>query len=377
MSTDALPSLDASGRHRTDGSHSIRAADRSHSRRRAASLAAIGSGLLLLAVAALLAWRGGLLPVAEVPTHRYVLGHPVAADALGPLAPLADRQGSVRRGVVVAGGGGGGGGADARKLAEFSFAESDDGPVLVDWRARVDDPFLKLMPAPDEVAAVSEALARHVRAGATVLAWWDLSRQFRLLSGVDVAFGEQLGTPLFVPQQWGAQREAVETIERAFWQLDDAPEQRQRFDRFVHALLADEESGIAELRALADGKRTVLVLHVRDAILLGQLQPEKLGVAFRDLGDMSDVHGMVRRVHAWLDEHEYRAYTVTHAKGQPVRAVALTDEAAGETLAARLLPMIGNRQEDVAGATLVYRVGGFVVYEIGAQASQGEREAGR
>lgn len=358
MSTDALPSADRAGRPRADGSNSRREADRRRSRR-AASLAAVGAGLLLLGLAALLGWRGAPAP-GDAPPHRYVPGHPVAADALGPLAPLADRQVTVRRGVVV-----GGATDDARKLAEFSFAESADGPVLVDWRALVDDPFLRLMPASDELAAVSEVLARHVQAGTTVLAWWDLSRPFRLLSGVDVAFGEPLGTPLFVPRQWDARREAVDSIEREFWQLADATEQRQRFDRFVAALLADEERGMAELRMLAGGKPAVLVLHVRDAILLGHLEPGKFGVAFRDLGDMADVHGMVRRVHAWLDEHGYRAYTVTHAKGQPVRAVALTDEASGETLAARLLPMIGNRQEDVAGATLVYRLGGFVVYEIG------------
>jgi hydroxylamine oxidation protein HaoB len=55
-------------------------------------------------------------------------------------------------------------------------------------------------------------------------------------------------------------------------------------------------------------------------------------------------------------------------KDSPVRAVALTDAASGKTLAARLLPFMGNDQQDVAGATLVYRVGGFVVYELAPQA---------
>ena len=338
--------------------HDSARSGKARTRSRAVSLAAVGAGLVLLAMAALLGWRSAT----TTPAYRYVLGQPVPAEALGPLAPLAERQVPVRRGAVVPGTAP----DDAQPLAEFGLADSADGPVLVDWKARVDDPFLKLMPTPDEVAAVSEVLARHVQADATVLAWWDLSRQFRLLSGVDVAFGEQLGTPLFVPRRWGAQREAVESIERAFWRTAEAPDPQQRFRRFVDALLSDEERGITELAALADGKPAVLVLHVRDAILLGQLEPAKLGVAFRDLGDMADVHGMVRRVHAWLDEHAYRAYTVTHAKGQPVRAVALTDEASGETLAARLLPMIGNRQEDVAGATLVYKTGGFVVYELDA-----------
>ncbi len=44
--------------------------------------------------------------------------------------------------------------------------------------------------------------------------------------------------------------------------------------------------------------------------------------------------------------------------------VALSDKASAETLVARVLPFIGNRQEDVAGLTLVYRTGAFAVFEL-------------
>ena len=141
-----------------------------------------------------------------------------------------------------------------------------------------------------------------------------------------------------------------------------------QFQRFANALLSDEASGMAELQAIAGGKPAVLVLHVRDAILLGQMDSRRLGVAFTDLGALSDVHGMVRRVHDWLDHNQYPAYAMLQDKDSPVRAVALTDAASGKTLAARLLPFMGNDQQDVAGATLVYRVGGFVVYELAPQA---------
>ena len=57
------------------------------------------------------------------------------------------------------------------------------------------------------------------------------------------------------------------------------------------------------------------------------------------------------------------------ARERPLRAIALTDEASGRTLAARLLPLMGNEQRDVAGATLVYRVGGFSVFELAAARS--------
>ena len=47
----------------------------------------------------------------------------------------------------------------------------------------------------------------------------------------------------------------------------------------------------------------------------------------------------------------------------------LTDAASAQTLAARLLPFVGNDQSDVPGATLVYKLGGFVVYEIAGDAA--------
>ncbi|MGE3927675.1 MAG: hydroxylamine oxidation protein HaoB, partial [Lautropia sp.] len=257
-------------------------------------------------------------------------------------------------------------------LAELAVAESPAGPVLLHWQAPLDAPVLTLMPPASEVAALAPVLERHVAAGTSVLAWWDVSRQLALLSSPPVAFGRHLGKPLFVPARWQARRPDIEAIERDFWGIADTPEfraEQDRFQRFVDALVADEREGMAGLRALAEGKPTVLVLHVRDAILLGQMAPRRIGVAFRDFGGVTDVHSMVRRVHAWLDQNRYPAYATLQLPDQRVRAVAFTDTPSTETLAARLLPVIGNDQRDVAGATLVYRVGGFVVYQIAAGAT--------
>src|SRR3546814_18289982 len=80
--------------------------------------------------------------------------------------------------------------------------------------------------------------------------------------------------------------------------------------------------------------------------------------------DSGDVHGMVKSVHGWLTRHDYYAYTVMRSADRPLRVVALTDAPSGMTLAARLLPFIGNSQSRVEGATLVYQKGGFSVYEI-------------
>lgn len=323
--------------------------------RRWLSLLAIAGGLLLLGMAAQLTWRH----FTAEPVYRYVVGTPVPAGELGPWAALGQRDVTVRRVTVMS--------VDhPTPLADLEVAETASGPVLVAWQPRVDDPFLTMLPSAEDISALAPVLKRHIGADTAVLAWWDSSRQLRLLSGIDVMFGQHLGTPMFVPKRWRANRSGVELIERDFWKGGDVSQQRAHFQRFADALLSDEESGISQLQALAGDKKSVLVLHARDVILLGQMAPQKIGVAFRDFGALGDVHGQVRRVHAWLDEHKYPAYTVLQQKDQPVRAVALTDEASAKTLIARLLPFMGNDQHDVKGATLVYQVGGFAVYEIAA-----------
>ncbi|HNT39401.1 MAG TPA: hydroxylamine oxidation protein HaoB [Rubrivivax sp.] len=337
-------------------------------RRRPLSVAAIVAGVVLIAIAAALLWRQQLAP----PPYRYVLGELVPAAELGALAELGAQPPAVRRANLVAD-------DQPTPLAELKILEGthSDGsplaPLLLDWRARVDDPFLTIAAPPEDVAALAAVLARHAR-GAKVLAWWDHSRLFERLVGADVAFTQHLGIPLFIPAQWRGAKAGVAAAERAFWQAGKAPEaaalaeEKDRFERFAAALLAPEDAGIAALQALAGGGKAVLVLHLRDLILLGQMAPDKIGVAFQDLGTTADVHGMVRRVHGWLDEHKYPAYGVLQARERPLRAIALTDEASGRTLAARLLPLMGNEQHDVRGATLVYRVGGYSVFEIASAA---------
>ena len=331
----------------------------------------VALGLVLMASSALLLWQH----FKAAPSYRYVMGAAVPEADLGPLAAFAQNKLTVRRATVQPT-------DDATPLAELEIAESAAGPVLLNWRARVDDPFLTLAVPPEDVTALAQVLGRHVPSGSTVLAWWDSSRQFKLLAGVNVQFGEHLGLPLFVPARWSAQRAGVESIERSFWRGEgsaDPVQEQERFRRFAQALLMPEAEGMAALQALAGGKPAVLALHLRDVILLGQMAPEQLGVAFQDFGVMTDVHGMVRRVHAWLDEHKYPAYGIVQAKGRPVRAVALTDTASGKTLGARLLPFVGNDQQDVAGATLVYQAGGFSVFEIAPAAATAAAapEAGR
>lgn len=312
----------------------------------------LAAGIALLGAAALLLGRQLITPA----PYRYM----PAQESL-PATPAALAELKARPMTVVSA-------DDGSVVADLAVVDGNGGPVLVDWRARVDDPLLYLTARPDDVKALAAAIDRHAAADTPILAWWDTSRQLRLWSTREVVFDAHLAMPLFVPTAWKASQRKLEQAETAFWGERD-PATAARFEAFANALTSSEADGTATLRTLVQGRRALLVLHVRDMILLGQLSPGRVGVAFRDFANTGDAHGSVRSVHGWLREDEGTAYTVISRADGGLRVVALTDEATGETLAARLLPFIGNRQEDVAGLTLVHRVGGFSVFEL-AEASR-------
>jgi len=319
----------------------------------------MGVGALLLGAAAWIWMRG----MAAEPPYRYEMDAAPAQQAAPETLRSAQGVLPLQTGRVLVAGGAG------DVLARFATVGSADGPVLMRWQPTVDGPFLRLPPDLGEIEALAEVLERHVDPQTPVLAWWDVSRQLGLLSGVRTVFDAPLGKPLFIPAAWRGARGQVEAVETAFWGATAQGDEAARFERFADALVMEEGAGMDALRSLLPDQRAVLVLHVRDAIQLGQMRPDRIGVAYREFPPSGDVHGMVRSVRGWLGEDGYTAYALMRNENQPLKAIALTDDASGMTLAARLLPFIGNAQYDVPGTTLVYQTGGFVVYEIGPAAS--------
>lgn len=323
----------------TAASLALPAAARTHPWRRGL-LAALG--LALLAAAAVVGWRYAAVPA----PYRY-------------LEPAATQPPAATRVVQVLAADGG------RLIAEAEVGgDAATGPVLLAWRAKIDEPILYLPAPADEAQALAVVIARHRQPGVPLLAWWDSSRQLRHFGGGDVFFDRHLRIPLFVPPAWAGQRARLEQTEAAFWGEAATPAQRSAFETFTRALVAPEAEGVRLLRSLVPGGKAIVVLHLRDLLLLGQLHPQQLGVAFQDFADSGDVHRSVRGVQGWLQQDEHAAYSVIKLPGNLLRAVALRDEASADTLAARLLPLIGNRQDDVAGLTLVFRSGGFSVFEL-------------
>lgn len=304
-----------------------------------------GLGLLLLLAAAWLAWRTLAAPA----PYRYVEAAPSHAASAPTLHQfnLVDAEGG-------------------KVLAEADVAAAAQGPVLLGWRAQVDDPLLYLTVPADEAQRLAAVLARHRTPEGVLLAWWDSSRQLRHGGAGEVFFDRHLGVPLFVPERWRAQQRRVAQAEQAFWGEAGDAAQRAAFGVFTRALASPENEGVALLRSLAPGRNLIVVLHLRDLLLLGQVHPDRVAVSFRDFADSGDVHRSVRGVQGWLRETGQAAYGVLKLPGNRLRVIALQDAAGADTLAARLLPVIGNRQEDVAGMTLVFRSDGFVVYELAA-----------
>lgn len=259
---------------------------------------------------------------------------------------------------------------DQALLAEGEVEPSAAGPVLAVWRTHVDDPLLYLpLPPLQEIDALAAALRRHAP-DTPVFTWWDTGRLLKQRGVSGVQFDTHLRWPWFGPPLWRSHEAAVERVERAFWGEPDKA-QRGRFEHFVDALLADETHGVQRMQAMAGASQTyVLALHLRDAIGLAQANPARFGLLMRGIDAPGDVHRAVRSVKDWLAQSGAVAYMLLPGGGpHDARALALADEASAATLAARLLPFIGNRQDDVNGLTLVHRVGGFLVYQHAGQAS--------
>jgi hypothetical protein len=211
-------------------------------------------------------------------------------------------------------------------------------------RAAADEAALNATVTATELTELAEAMRQHVPQQATVLAWWDTSRQLQRLAGTPVRFGEDAAnaTPA-TPASAGPD-----------------------FDAYQSALLSTGGEGLTQLRRLADGRDAYLVLHVRDLLLLGALHPDRLGVAFVDLPDTGNLHGSIHQARYWARDMGYPAYTAYRIADLRPRVVALTDQASLGTLIGRLLPFHDPHElrQAVEGLTLVHQTGGFWVFRL-------------
>jgi hydroxylamine oxidation protein HaoB len=237
-------------------------------------------------------------------------------------------------------------------------------PVLLDWQNQAAEPVLRVGAEMSELAALAEAVGKHAPASSVVLAWWDTSRQLKLLAGANVVFEENLTLPLIVPEPWRATRPAIEAMERGFWSVAPTPSAEDRFNAYAEALLLEPAAGLARLRELAGPGDAFVVLHLSDAFRLGALRPERFGIGFKDFPGTRQSHGLINSVKSWLRSHGYESYAVQPRGENAVRVYFLTDPASAQTLLARLLPFSTSNPLDLDEPRVVFQHGGYWVYRL-------------
>ena len=238
-------------------------------------------------------------------------------------------------------------------------------PVMLNWENQSGEPVVFLDGKISEVTALAKAITKYVPKEATILAWWDTSRQIQLLTGNETVFTSHLGKPHITPSIWRAKSEAIEKYEREFWRAPASAEESRKFERFADALAADSKEGAAMLRELAGGREAYVAVHLSDLYKLGLMRPERLGVAYKDFPlQGGDVHGLSGMVKRWLQDNHHTAYTLHGLSENFVRAYFLTDDKSGNTLLAQMLPFTNSKPIELKAVQLVYQFGGYWVYKI-------------
>ena len=238
-------------------------------------------------------------------------------------------------------------------------------PVMLSWENRTGEPVVFVDGKLSELTTLASVIAKHVPKDAVILAWWDTSRQIRLLTGYETMFTSHLGEPFILPSLWRPRIKAIEKYEREFWGAPASAEESRKFQRFADALVADPKEGAAMLRELTGGRESYVAVHLSDLYKLGLMRPDRLDVAYKDFplkgGDVHGLSGMVKR---WMTDNNFTTYTVHGLSENVVRAYFLTDAKSGNTLLAQMLPFTNSQPLELQAVQLVYQYGGYWVYKI-------------
>lgn len=240
----------------------------------------------------------------------------------------------------------------------------DAAPVMIDWENRSNEPVASLDVKFSELAVVVKAIEKYTSKDALVLAWWDTSRQIRLLTGRETVFDAHVGGSFISPLPWQARSGPIDKYEREFWGAAPSAEDERKFQRYSDALSGDVASGAAILRDLAGGREAFVVVHVSDLYKLALTHPDRLGVASNVFPLKGDMHGQVSFVKQWMQDKNYTAYGLQKLSEDQVRAYFLTDAKSGNTLLARMLPLTTSRPTELTALQLVYQHGDYWVYRL-------------
>lgn len=255
-----------------------------------------------------------------------------------------------------------------KPVAVMHLARRDNGaPVMIDWDNLTDDPVASLDVSFPELAVVATAIEKYTAKNALVLAWWDTSRQIRLLTGRGAPFDAYLGEPFIFPSFWRPQSGSIDRYESEFWGAPPPSAAVQRkFERFADALSEDVATGVASLHDLVGGRETYIAVDVSDLYKLGLMRPDRLGVASRVFTLQGNIHGDIDSVDQWMREKRYTAYELQKLPHNRMRAYFLTDARSVNTLLAQMLPFTTSKPAELRAIQLVYQHGDYWVYRLPA-----------
>jgi len=312
----------------------------------------VTGGLLLLGWIGYSAWKPG------PPPYRYQLVEEGGADKFAKLGLESWPDLKIGKYEVRVDG------VDQPVAVAHVARRGDAVPVMLGWENRSDEPVAFLDGSPSEVATLAKAVAKHAPKEAVMLAWWDTSRQLRLLSGRETIFASHLGEPFIAPAAWRARSGQIGKYENEFWKASANAEEQRKLQRFADALTGEAEAGVAVLRELAGGREAYVAVQVSDLYRLGLMRPERLGVAYKDFPVKGDMHGPIGFVKRWMRDHNYTAYALHELADGRVRVYFLADAKSGKTLLAQMLPLTTSRPAELQALQLVFRHGGYWVYKI-------------
>jgi hydroxylamine oxidation protein HaoB len=256
-------------------------------------------------------------------------------------------------------------GVDEPVAVGYLARRGNSKPVMLAWDNQAGEPVVFVNNKLSELTLLMPTIAKHVPKDAALLAWWDTSRQIQLLTGLETVFTSHLSGPLITPSLWQKRIEAIEKYEREFWGSTPSADEKGKFQRFAAALSAEPTKGAAMLRELAGGREAYVVVHVSDLYKLGQMHPDRIGVAYKDFPlKGGDVHGLNAMVKRWLMDNNYTSQAVHPLSENNARAYFLTDEKSKDTLLAQMLPMTTSKPLEFKAALLVHKEGGYWVYKI-------------
>lgn len=237
-------------------------------------------------------------------------------------------------------------------------------PVLLSWESRTSEPVAALDSKLSELTALAGAIARYAPKDALILSWWDTSRQIRLLAERDTLFTAHLGEPLIVPPQWSERSDVIRQYEDKFWGAPASAEERQKFQRFTDALVANADAGAAILRELAGPREAYLVVHVTDLYKLGLMRPDQLDMGYKNFPMSGNMHGLIGYLKGWMRDNHYETYALQSLSEREVRAFFLRDAKSSNTLLAQTLPFTNTQPLELEALQLLYQQGGYWLYKI-------------